>query len=202
MRFTQFRLFFVAFALVVAASSQPAYAGHGKAKTPKPAKPTVDINGDGIADVPGASCNESRFSPTVCWYDVPSDVKYRPNYNSCGGKAAILMSGAFVNSFSAVLRDRENRDRYPPCKRSGSNYGNCSFYQCDTLGLNQCSAFKCQKTFYEGGGKTRTKVCCLGDKGTSSLLRGATRITVKATINPASLVRLSLKNNDPTQPLN
>jgi hypothetical protein len=167
-----------------------------------------DTNGDGVPDLvlPAARCNEGTFKPTICWQDIPSTVKYRPTLEACGGDAAILLSGAFANAYSVVLRDRANRDRFPPCVKGGSNYGGCSYFQCNTQGLNRCSAFKCQKVIKRGAGKKREQICCLGDSGNSSVLSKATRMTIKLRDVPGSnldpLVRLALKNNNPTLRLN
>jgi hypothetical protein len=167
-----------------------------------------DIDGDGVIDLvlPAARCNEGTFMPTVCWGEVPDTVKYRPSYEACGGDAAILLSGPFANAYSVVLRDVMNRDRFPPCSRSGSNYNGCSFQQCNTLGLNRCSAFKCQRVFKTGSGRRREQVCCLGDSGNSSVLSKATRMTIKLRDVPGSnsdpLVRLALKRNNPRLRLN
>jgi len=167
-----------------------------------------DLDGDGNPDLvlPAARCNEGPFKPTVCWNDVPSTVKYRPALAACGGDAAILLSGAFANAYSVVLRDRANRVRFPPCTGTGSNYGSCSFFQCDVQGLNRCSAFKCQRVFKRGSGRNREQVCCLGDSGDSRVLSKATRLTIKLRDVPGSnldpLVRLALKRNNPTLRLN
>lgn len=171
-------------------------------------KDQFDLNGDGIADlfVPAARCNEGRFTPAVCWQNVPKDIKYRPRYESCGGDAAILLAGKFAQSYSVVLRDAANRDRFPPCVRDGTNYNGCSFHECDTLGLNRCSAWKCQRTLNERLGRKRVKVCCLGDSGDSAVMSKTTRLTIKLRDIPGSnkdpLIRAHLKRNNPRLRLN
>jgi hypothetical protein len=171
-------------------------------------KDTFDLNGDGKVDlaVPTAQCNESVFMPAICWEDVPRDIKYRPRYESCGGDAAILLGGKFSSSYSVVLRDRANRDRFPPCVSNGANYNGCSFNECDTLGLNRCSAWKCQRTLNERIGRKRFKVCCLGDSGDSAVMSKTTRLTIKLRDVPGSntdpLIRAHLKRNNPRLRLN
>jgi len=156
--------------------------------------------------VPDAKCNEGRFTPVICAKDVPTTIKYRPAYASCGGRAAALLSGPYLNAFSVVLRDRENRDRWPECPRATGNYGGCSFYQCNTLGLNRCSAFKCQNILREGQGARAQKVCCFGAPGNSGVLAGASRLTIKVRDLPGSnrdpLLRIALKGFSPKKALN
>lgn len=76
----------------------------------------------------------------VCPQDVPSTVKYRPASSLCGGKAAILLQGPFLNSFSVVVRDSQNRDRWPA---AGSGYGGCGYTLANSKAPpRRCSSFK------------------------------------------------------------
>ncbi len=189
------------------ALSTPADGGMAVAAA-RGGKQTFDLDGDGKVDisVPLARCNESVFMPTICWENAPKDIQYRPKHEQCGGNAAILLGGKFSSSYSVVLRDKLNRDRFPPCSSSGSNFGNCSFSECDTLGLNRCSAWKCQRTFKTRVGRKRVQTCCLGDSGDSALLSKTTRLTIKLRDDPTSnldpLVRVALKRNNPKKRLN
>ena len=67
-------------------------------------------------------CQGGRFKPCVCWQDVSKDVSYRPSVEACGGNAAIITRGRYLNAFSVVVRDRDNKDRWPV-----SGFGGCSF---------------------------------------------------------------------------
>jgi len=145
-------------------------------------------------------CQGSFFAPCVCPNDVNRSIQYRPAVYECDGKAAVILSGRYFNSFSAVVRDGENRDRWP---REGMN--GCSAFERDVLALNKCSAFKAQKVLNVTSSDGRkAKVHCLGASGFSSLFKGVTRITVKLADSPNStndpLARLCLRH--PTRPLN
>jgi len=148
---------------------------------------------------PPARCKEFRgsiFKPCVCPRHVPKTIKYRPSLAVCGGKAAAILSGAYGNSFSVVLRDSQNNDRVPAVGFNG-----CTQAEAD-LGLSRCSAFKCQKTIRSGGKYT----CCFGDSGTSRTLSSATRMTIKLRDDPTSgndpLIRVCLPGFDPDKRLN
>jgi hypothetical protein len=158
-------------------------------------KPRVDDDNG----APIASCKEfpgSIFKPCICAEDIPAQIKYRPSLPACGGRAAAILEGGYADSFSVVLRDSQNRDRVPAV-----GYNGCSQAEAD-LGLSRCSAFKCQSTIRTPGSYT----CCFGEAGNSSILAGATRMTIKladvpnATTDP--LLRLCLPGFDPTNSLN
>jgi hypothetical protein len=144
-------------------------------------------------------CQGAFFAPCVCPNDVNRSIQYRPAVTECDGNAAVILSGRYLNSFSAVVRDGENRDRWP---REGMN--GCSAFERDVLALNKCSAFKAQKVLNVASGSRKAKVHCLGASGYSSLFRGVTRITVKLADSPNSsndpLARLCLRH--PTRALN
>ncbi|MCO6429610.1 MAG: hypothetical protein J5J00_02030 [Deltaproteobacteria bacterium] len=146
-------------------------------------------------------CQGGRFEPCVCPSHVSRHAQYRPAVKECGDNAAIILSGRYLNVYSAVVRDNENRDRWPL-----SDFGNCSDYERDVLGLNKCSAFKVQERFgvEDDSSKGDAEVHCLGASGYSSLFNRVTRMTVKLADDPNSsndpLVRWCLKS--PKQPLN
>ena len=144
-------------------------------------------------------CQGGVFQPCVCAKDVSRRVQYRPAVKECGGNAAIVLSGRYLTAFSVVVRDWENKDRWPA---EGAN--NCSAYERDVLGLNKCSVFKVQKIFNVSHPKGAAEVHCLGASGYSALFRRVVRITVKLADVPGSnadpLERLCLWG--PTDPLN
>jgi len=127
-------------------------------------------------------CQGGRFKPCVCWQNVSKDVSYRPKYAKCGGKAAILTRGKYLGIFSAVVRDRENRDRWPV-----SGFNGCSVeLSTSEAPPTTCSAFKAQKVFMEQTEIGPQKVTCLGAPGTSPLFRNVVRITAKIADIPNS----------------
>jgi hypothetical protein len=144
-------------------------------------------------------CQGGVFKPCVCPRDVPSIVQYRPAISECGGKAGIVLSGKYKDVFSVVVRDRENKDRWPP---SGIN--GCSAYERDVLALNKCSAFKAQKIINVENENGDATVSCLGASGYSTLFKRVVRMTAKLADVPNSsadpLARWCLAG--PTQPLN
>lgn len=144
-------------------------------------------------------CQGGLFKPCVCAKDVPTIVQYRPAVKECGNKAAVILSGKYKDVFSVVVRDRENKDRWPP---SGIN--GCTPYERDVLALLKCSAFKVQAIIpveNEGGD---AEVHCLGASGYSTLFKRVTRMTAKLSDIPNStndpLARWCLAG--PTKPLN
>ena len=148
---------------------------------------------------PAATCKEfknSVFKPCVCYDRVPKTIKYSPSLEACGGKAAATLSGPYAGAFSVVLRDKMNRDRWP-----ASGYHGCTAAEV-ALGLNKCSAFKCQKVIDGVGEQT----CCFGEKGTTKIMAGATRMTIKLRDVPESkldpLVRICLNKFSPKLNLN
>jgi hypothetical protein len=123
----------------------------------------------------------TAFRPCVCHQDVPSVVQYRPSVKECGGAAAIILSGRYKDIFSVVVRDRENKDRWPP---QGIN--NCTAYQRDVLALHKCSAFKAQKVINVDDARGDASVHCLGASGSSTLFRRVVRMTAKLADVPNS----------------
>lgn len=144
-------------------------------------------------------CQGGVFAPCVCAKDVSRRVQYRPSVKECGGNAAIILSGKYVDVFSVVVRDWENKDRWPV---EGVN--NCTAFERDTLGLNKCSVFKVQKVIGASHPKGDAEVHCLGASGYSPLFRRVVRITAKLQDVPGSnkdpLERLCLWG--PADPLN
>lgn len=144
-------------------------------------------------------CQGGVFKPCVCPRDVTKAVQYRPAVRECNGRAAVILSRRYLSAFSAVVRDRENKDRWPPQGING-----CSSYERDVLGLNRCSAFKVQKIVKVENAEGDAEIHCLGASGYSSLFRRVSRITIKLADVPDSsedpLARLCLRG--PTKPLN
>src|SRR5688572_19091896 len=73
-------------------------------------------------------CQGGRFKPCVCPAYVHKDVSYRPTYKACGGNAAILLRGKYLAVHSVVVRDSENRDRWP-----ATGFGGCTDEERDVL---------------------------------------------------------------------
>lgn len=144
-------------------------------------------------------CQAGRWKPCVCWQDVAREIRYRPALAECNGNAALVTTGKYHSLFSLVVRDTENRDRFPI---EGIN--NCSIEERDTLGLNKCSAFKTQESFPIGTNDSESIVHCLGAPGYSKLFNRVVRITAKLSDAPTSkndpVVRWCLRS--PTLPLN
>lgn len=145
-------------------------------------------------------CHGGRFQPCVCYQYVSRAMKYRPAVEECDGNAGILFGKKYTGIYSAVVRDSENRDRWPE-----SGYGGCTPYERDVLALNKCSAFKVQDIIKVKDEKNQPYALhCLGATGYSTLFKKVTRITVKLSDLPDSnndpLVRWCLKK--PNQPLN
>ncbi len=144
-------------------------------------------------------CQGGLFKPCVCAKDVPSIVQYRPVVKECGGKAAIILSGKYKDVFSVVVRDGENKDRWPPQGING-----CTAYERDVLALLKCSAFKAQQVLEIDDARGDATVHCLGASGRSALFKRVVRMTAKLADIPNStadpLARWCLKG--PTEPLN
>ncbi len=144
-------------------------------------------------------CQGGVFKPCVCPSSVTKLVQYRPAVAECNGKAAIIVSGKYTSAFSVVVRDRENKDRWP-----AQGFNGCTPYETDVLALNKCSAFKVQKILGIEDPVADAEVHCLGASGYSSLFRRVSRITIKLADVPDShsdpLVRLCLSG--PKDPLN
>jgi len=144
-------------------------------------------------------CQGGFFKPCVCAKDVPTVVQYRPAVKECGRKAAIILSGKYKDVFSVVVRDRENKDRWPPAGING-----CTPYERDVLALLKCSAFKVQAIIPVENEAGDAEVHCLGASGYSTLFKRVTRMTAKLSDVPNStndpLARWCLAG--PTKPLN
>lgn len=146
-------------------------------------------------------CQGGRFKPCVCPRDVTLEVQYRPAVEECNGNAAAMLYGKYRSSFSVVLRDNENRDRWP---RSGFN--GCSAALADSKSPPAyCSMFKTQETVAVSiGTPNKGRLHCFGAPGYSSFMSRVVRVTIKLADVPGSnsdpLVRLCL--NGPTEPLN
>ena len=141
-------------------------------------------------EIPAARCNESVFKPCTCPSVVPKQIKFRPRLAACGGKAAVILSGEWASSYSVVLRDRLNRDRYP-----SSGYNGCTAAEAGgEAPPNRCSAFKVQRKIRSNRNVTH----CFGNRGTDKILAKASRLTIKLKDVPGSssdpLARICLQN--------
>jgi hypothetical protein len=147
------------------------------------------------------SCGgEFGFKRCICPDQVPSYVRYRPAVLECNSNAAAILSGRLNNAFSIVVRDTQNRDRWP---EAGSGFGGCSFNEANAdAPPNNCSAFKAQSRFEVGDGST--EVYCFGASGYSDIFIDAARLTVKLSDDPFSndddIERFCLRS--PSEPLN
>lgn len=147
-------------------------------------------------------CNGGRFKPCVCYGDVAREMQYRPAVVECNGNAGIALTGKYAGVFSAVVRDSDNRDRFP---LPGSGYGGCSYELANGENPpNYCSAFKAQSSLRIGSGRDKGKLYCLGASGYSSTFARVTRVTAKLSDVPGSssdpIVRWCLRKS--TLPLN
>jgi hypothetical protein len=144
-------------------------------------------------------CSGGVFKPCVCAPDVPSIVQYRPAVRECGRKAAIILSGKYKDVFSVVVRDVENKDRWP-----ASGINGCTPFETNVLALNKCSAFKAQKVIPVESKDGDATVHCLGASGYSKLFSRVRRMTAKLSDVPNStadpLARWCLRG--PANPLN
>jgi hypothetical protein len=125
-----------------------------------------------------AVSTSTAFAFGPCMPYMPTGMSYLPSVPVCNGKAAIVLSGKYFNSFSAVVRDCNNNDR-DPCH---TNVGSC--------GTNASSPFKVQAKYEarikEGKKTKRARINCLKEAGDSYVYRLVRRITVKLR-NPARL---------------
>jgi hypothetical protein len=126
-------------------------------------------------------CQGGRFKPCVCPRFVSKAVQYRPALLECNGNAAVILSRKYLGIFSVVVRDSENRDRWPE-----RGFGNCTAQERDVLGLNKCSAFKVQERFESENVAGDADVHCLGASGYSGLFEDVRRITAKLADKPGS----------------
>lgn len=125
---------------------------------------------------------ELGFRRCICAGDVPSTVRYRPSVVECNGNAAAILSGRLADAFSIVVRDTQNRDRWP---EAGSGYGGCSFEIANSKSPPAgCSAFKVQQQFVVADGTIR--FFCFGEPGYSEIFSDVARMTVKLTDDPFS----------------
>lgn len=150
----------------------------------------------GVRDVRNPRfCNGGAFKPCVCPRDVTRLVQYRPAVRECGGNAAVIFSGRYLSAYSVVVRDWENKDRWPPEGING-----CTPFERDVLGLNRCSAFKVQNVLLVEDARADAEVHCLGASGYSPLFNRVRRITIKLQDLPNSnldpLERLCLVGPD------
>ncbi len=95
---------------------------------------------------PAFALSTRRCNPVV-----PETVKYRPRHAECGGKAAVLLSGNYLNAFSVVVKKVDHNDRLA---------NNCPDAS--------CSPFKSQKQFTKNGVRT----ICFGASGMSPVFNG------------------------------
>ena len=131
------------------------------------------------------------FGP--CQWRMPPDVSYVPTLDVCNGKAAVVVTGAYYNSFSIVARDCANGDR-DPCHR---HFGSC--------GTNYSSPFKVQKIVNAWVKRTKSEklmkanIHCLKEAGTSLIYRlMVRRITIKLrnpVRKPSDIVKLCIGNS-------
>jgi len=130
-----------------------------------------------------AKCGgEFGFARCICTPDVPSYVRYRPSIVECNGNAGAILSGRLLNVFSIVVRDSQNRDRWP---EAGSGFGGCNFSLANSESPpNACSAFKVQNRFYVAN--ETAEVHCFGASGYSNIFADAVRLTAKLSDDPFS----------------
>jgi len=150
---------------------------------------------------PESLCQGERFKPCVCADQVTRDVQFRPSIAECGRNAGIILYGKYLSVFSIVLRDSENRDRWPAFGFNGCSKALAS----SDSPPASCSVFKTQKKFRVARGTADEGVLyCYGAPGYSKLMSRVVRATVKLRDIPGSstdpLVRWCL--NGPTEPLN
>src|SRR5262249_29059447 len=98
------------------------------------------------------------------------------------------------HAFSVVVRDTENRDRWP----SPHGINGCSVFETIGPGPNKCSAFKVQKKIVTHDGV----INCLGAAGNSVLFKNVVRATVKVTINGPIYYQCFAKRHPATTPIN
>lgn len=125
---------------------------------------------------------ELGFKRCTCPEDVRSSIRYRPAVLECNGKAAMILHDNYTDIFSVVVRDTQNRDRWPA---AGSGFGGCNFSLANSESPpNRCSAFKVQDSFLVANGTAR--VHCFGASGYSDIFSDAARVTFKLADAPNS----------------
>jgi len=123
---------------------------------------------------------EGGFKRCLCPQNVYSSVRYRPAVAECNGNAAAIFFDNYREIFSVVVRDSQNRDRWP-----ASGFNGCSASLADSDSPpNYCSAFKVQDKFEIGAGIAT--VHCFGASGYSELFTDVTRLTIKLADDPNS----------------
>ena len=116
---------------------------------------------------------EFGFKRCTCPENVRSSIRYRPAVLECNGNAAAILYDEYTAIFSVVVRDTQNRDRWPA---AGSGFGGCNFSLANSdAPPNSCSAFKVQDKFPIGNGTA--VVHCFGASGYSDIFSDAARIT-------------------------
>ena len=130
-----------------------------------------------------AQCGgEFGFKRCVCAENVRSSMRYRPALTECNGNAAAILDGEYLNAFSIVVRDSQNRDRWPA---AGSGFGGCSAALANSESPpNSCSAFKVQEKIEVAGGAA--VVHCFGASGYSNIFSDVVRVTIKNSDDPFS----------------
>lgn len=125
---------------------------------------------------------EFGFKRCTCASSVRSSIRYRPSVLECNGNAAAILYENYTDIFSVVVRDTQNRDRWPA---AGSGFGGCNFSLANSEAPpNRCSAFKVQDKFSIGNGTA--VVHCFGASGYSDIFSDAARLTFKLADAPNS----------------
>lgn len=137
---------------------------------------------------------ELGFKRCLCVGDAPSSIQYRPAVAECNGNAAAILYDNYAGAFSVVVRDSQNRDRWP-----ASGFNGCSAQLSNSESPpNRCSAFKVQDKFAILDGAAI--VHCFGASGYSELFSDAVRLTIKLENVPNSnddpLLRVCLSSGD------
>lgn len=113
------------------------------------------------------------FAWGTCDKKTPDGVTYVPTLTQCEGKAAIILYGKFLTSFSAVVRDCNNDDR-DPCHKT-----------VNTCAANSASPYKAQtilKALIYNPRKDlngQAQIFCLKERGDSKVYKLVRRITIK-----------------------
>lgn len=162
-----------------ASQTSPTPASQGSGRVWTLSEVLGEPRGGGTGGV--AACGgEFGFKKCVCAPNVPGAMRYRPALTECNGNAAILLDGVYLNAFSVVVRDSQNRDRWPV-----SGFGGCSYELANSSSPpNRCSAFKVQEKFATPDGSA--VVHCLGASGYSGLFKDVVRVTIKNSDDPNS----------------
>lgn len=127
------------------------------------------------------------FGP--CNQTSPEGVSYLPSVRACGGKAAIVTFGKYVNAFSAVVRDCNNNDR-DPCNKGVTSCAS-----------NYSSPFKAQKVLSgvikSKGHNKSAKIFCLKESGSSNIYKLVRRMTIKLrnpVTSPSHVLKICLSS--------